>query len=105
MFERTSKLAAAAPAPDHPVGLWFRPLVAQRLAGEGIATPGELVATCNRRGGSWWRPVPPIGLLRAHTIVAWLRRHAGRDGGRRRRRGRPPDRADGDPCSDRRCAQ
>lgn len=77
MVEQASKLAAAAPLAAHAVGLWFRPLVAQRLAGEGIATLGELVATCNRRGGSWWRSVPRIGLLRARTIVAWLRRHAG----------------------------
>lgn len=76
MVEQASKLAAAVPLTAHPVGLWFRPLVAQRLAGEGIATLGELVATCNRRGGGWWRPLPRIGLLRARTIVAWLRRHA-----------------------------
>jgi integrase/recombinase XerD len=76
MVEQASTLAAAAPAAAHPVGLWFRPLVAQRLTGEGIATLGELVATCNRRGGSWWRSVPRIGRLRARTIVAWLRRHA-----------------------------
>jgi hypothetical protein len=54
-----------------------RPLVAQRRAGEGIATLGELAVHCNRRRGNWWRSVPRIGLLRARTIVAWLRRHAG----------------------------
>nr|WP_258875877.1 phage integrase family protein [Paraburkholderia sp. BL27I4N3] len=42
--------------------LWFRPLIAQRLTGEGIASPGELVATCNHRGGNWWRSVPRIGV-------------------------------------------
>jgi integrase/recombinase XerD len=77
MVEQASKLAAATPRAAHPVGLWFRPLVAQRLAGESIATLGELVAYCNYRGGSWWRSVPRIGLLRARKIVAWLRRHAG----------------------------
>ncbi|RQP98866.1 phage integrase family protein [Burkholderia stagnalis] len=68
--------AAAAPAADHPVGRWFRPLVADRFADEGIATLGELVALCNARGGSWWRSVPRIGAGRARVLVAWLRRHA-----------------------------
>jgi len=68
--------AAAMPAADDPVSRWFRPLVAQRLAGEGVGTLGELVAFCNRRGGSWWRSVPRIGAGRARVLVAWLRRHA-----------------------------
>ncbi|WP_349545895.1 MULTISPECIES: site-specific integrase [Paraburkholderia] len=75
MVEDAARLAAAAPAMTHPVGLWFRPLVAKRLIAEGIATLGDLIAFCNRRGGSWWRPVPRIGLLRARVLVAWLRRH------------------------------
>ncbi|WP_330996433.1 phage integrase family protein, partial [Burkholderia cepacia] len=53
--------AAATPAADHPVSRWWRPLIADRLAAEGIATLGELVDFCNRRGGSWWRSVPRIG--------------------------------------------
>ncbi|WDD90487.1 hypothetical protein Bsp3421_000334 (plasmid) [Burkholderia sp. FERM BP-3421] len=32
--------------------------------------------SCNRRRGSWWRSVPRIGVGRARTVVAWLRRHA-----------------------------
>ncbi|KVS12760.1 site-specific integrase [Burkholderia vietnamiensis] len=68
--------ATAAPAADHPVSRWLRPLVAQRLAGEGVVTIGELVALCNRRGGSWWRSVPRVGAGRARVVVAWLRRHA-----------------------------
>ncbi|RQS03219.1 integrase [Burkholderia sp. Bp9002] len=67
--------AAAAPAADHAVGRWFRPLIAERLAAEGITTLAELVALCNRRGGSWWRSVPRIGPGRARVLVAWLRRH------------------------------
>ncbi|MFM0562174.1 phage integrase family protein [Paraburkholderia sediminicola] len=77
MVEQASRLAAAAPAAAHPVGLWFRPLVTRRLVAEGIPTLGALVDFCNRRGGSWWRAVPRIGLLRARVLVAWLRRHAG----------------------------
>ena len=45
--------AVATTAADHPVGRWFRPLVAERLAGEGPTTLGALVARCNERGGSW----------------------------------------------------
>jgi integrase/recombinase XerD len=76
MVEEASKLAVAVPLAIHRVGLWFRPLIARRLTGEGIATLGELVACCNHRGGSWWRSVPRVGLLRARILVAWLRRHA-----------------------------
>ncbi|WP_175946356.1 site-specific integrase [Caballeronia sp. BCC1704] len=75
MVEQASTLAAAVPLPTHPVHLWFRPLIAQRLNGEGIGTLGALIEHCNARGGSWWRSVPRIGALRARTIVAWLRRH------------------------------
>ncbi|SOE97148.1 Site-specific recombinase XerD [Burkholderia sp. D7] len=75
MVEQASTLAAAAPAPDHGVGLWFRPLIAKRLAGEGIDSLGALIDVCNARGGSWWRSIPRIGAHRARVMVAWLRRH------------------------------
>jgi integrase len=75
MVEQASTLAAAVPLTTHPVHLWFRPLIAQRLSGEGIGTLGALIDYCNARGGSWWRSVPRIGALRARTLVAWLRRH------------------------------
>ena len=68
--------AAAKPAADHPVSRWFRPLVAERLASEGIVTLRDLIEFCNRRGGSWWRSVPRIGAGRARLLVAWLRRHS-----------------------------
>ncbi|MGF6971528.1 integrase [Paraburkholderia sp. WC7.3g] len=75
MVEQAAQLAVAAPAASHGVGLWFRPLIARRLTGQGIATLGALIDYCNTHGGSWWRSVPRIGPLRARTIVAWLRRH------------------------------
>ncbi|AOK05991.1 site-specific integrase [Burkholderia sp. AU28942] len=68
--------AIALPQAEHPVGRWFRSIVAARLEGEGIHTLGELVAFVNRRGGQWWRSVPRIGVGRARVLVAWLRRHA-----------------------------
>jgi Phage integrase protein len=55
MVEQASRLAAATPSPDHGVGLWFRPLIARRLMGEGIDSLGALIDVCNARGGSWWR--------------------------------------------------
>jgi len=76
MVEAAAQLAAAAPAADHAVSLWFRPPIARRLAGEGIATLGELIAFCNARGGRWWRRVPRIGVGRARVLVAWCRAHA-----------------------------
>jgi integrase len=75
MVEQASALAAAAPAANHHVGLWLRPLVTKRLTAERITTLGELVAYCNSHGGSWWRSVPRIGAHRARVLVAWLRRH------------------------------
>uniref|UniRef100_UPI002ABE09DF site-specific integrase n=1 Tax=Burkholderia cepacia TaxID=292 RepID=UPI002ABE09DF len=71
-----SQWAVAAPMAAHPVGRWFRPIVAARLAGEGVHTLGALVALVNGRGGQWWRSVPRIGAGRARVLVAWLRRHA-----------------------------
>jgi integrase len=75
MVEDAARLAVAVPLAAHSTGLWFRPLVAKRLAGEGIATLGALVEYCNRHGGRWWRSVPRIGALRARALVTWLRRH------------------------------
>jgi integrase len=76
MVEDVAKLAAAKPAADHGVGMWFKPLVARHLKEIKILTLGDLVAFCNRRGGSWWRAVPRVGAGRARLIVAWLRRHS-----------------------------
>ncbi|GGD96702.1 site-specific integrase [Caballeronia grimmiae] len=74
MVTEAAQLAALPPRADHPIGAWLRPRVARRLKGEGIQTLGELVAFCNRRGGSWWRSIPRIGPGRARAIVSWLRR-------------------------------
>jgi len=74
MVAEAAQLAAMQPHPDHSIGAWLRPRVARRLKSEGIATLGELVAFCNRRGASWWRSIPRIGPGRARAIVSWLRR-------------------------------
>ncbi|WGS55121.1 site-specific integrase (plasmid) [Paraburkholderia sp. D15] len=75
MVEEAARLAVAEPAADHAVGVWFRPMVALQLKAGGIATVGELIDFCNRRGGSWWRAIRRIGPGRARRIVSWLRRH------------------------------
>jgi site-specific recombinase XerD len=74
MVTEAAQLAAAPPHPAHAIGAWLRPRVARRLKSEGIQTLGELVAFCNRRGGSWWRSIPRIGPGRARAVVSWLRR-------------------------------
>ena len=74
--EAAGQWATAQPAAEHAIARWFRPLIAERLAGENLHTLGELIAFINRRGGSWWRSVPRVGPGRARVIVAWLRRHA-----------------------------
>ncbi|WP_332311102.1 phage integrase family protein [Burkholderia ubonensis] len=68
--------AVALPQAEHPVGRWFRSIVAERLMEEGIRTLGELVALVYRRGSQWWRSVSRAGAGRARVLVAWLRRHA-----------------------------
>ncbi|WP_309851170.1 MULTISPECIES: phage integrase family protein [unclassified Caballeronia] len=73
MVTEAAQLAALPPRANHPIDAWLRPRMARRLKGEGITTLGELVASCNRRGGSWWRSIPRIGPGRARAIVRWLR--------------------------------
>ncbi|MCP1120988.1 phage integrase family protein [Robbsia andropogonis] len=75
MVFEAAKLAAASPKAEHGVGMWFRPLVARNIKSAGIRTLGELVAFCNRRGGSWWRAVQRIGYGRAQIIENWLNTH------------------------------
>jgi hypothetical protein len=74
MVTEAAQLAALPPHADHAISAWLRPRVARRLKGEGIQTLGELIAFCNRRGGSWWRSIPRIGPGRARAIVSWLRK-------------------------------
>lgn len=75
MVEEAARLAVAQPAADHAVGVWFRPMVALQLKAGGVATLGDLIDFCNRRGGSWWRAIRRIGPGRARRIVSWLRLH------------------------------
>ncbi|WP_053570373.1 phage integrase family protein [Caballeronia cordobensis] len=47
MVTEATQLAALPPHADDAIGAWLRPRVARRLKGEGPATLGELVASCN----------------------------------------------------------
>ncbi|WP_408735251.1 phage integrase family protein [Paraburkholderia caledonica] len=57
------------PHAGHGVGMWFRPLVAKRLKEQGIASVGDLVDSCNARGGSWWMTMPRIGVGAARHVA------------------------------------
>ncbi|MQA40664.1 site-specific integrase [Rugamonas aquatica] len=73
-------LPAPLPAPDEPVGKWFRPRLTAALRGEGVVTLGQLVAMINRRGPGWWRRIPRVGQGRADVLLNWLERQADRLG-------------------------
>jgi integrase len=75
MVEAAARLAVARPAPEHGIGMWFKPLIARRLKSLDLLTLRDLIEFCNRRGGAWWRSVPRVGAGRARRIVAWLRSH------------------------------
>jgi len=88
---QAADLPAPLPAPDEPVGKWFRPRLTAALRGEEVNTLGQLVAMINRRGPGWWRRIPRIGQGRADVLLNWLERHADRLGAvRSDARDRPP---------------
>ncbi|WP_230947866.1 phage integrase family protein [Burkholderia territorii] len=51
------------------------PTISRRPTGQGVATAGELVSLCNRRG-CWWCSAQHIRHLPARIVVAWLRQYA-----------------------------
>lgn len=63
------------PLPADPLAKWFRPRTSKALRAEGVTTISDLLDTVNRRGASWWRSVPRIGVRRAAVILGWLRSH------------------------------
>lgn len=63
------------PSPTDPLAKWFRPRTAKALRAEGMVTIADLVGIVNRRGASWWRSVPRIGVRRAAVVLRWLRSH------------------------------
>jgi integrase/recombinase XerD len=63
-----SRLAAAAPIAGHAAGMWFRPLIARRLAEEGTTT---------RHWVRW--STSATAATAAGRVARSSRRHAGRD--------------------------
>jgi hypothetical protein len=45
------------------------------LKAEQLVTLGDLRAFMLRRGPSWWRGVPRVGIHRAEAIANWMRKH------------------------------
>lgn len=78
MLDILVQAAEAKPAPPSPadaLAKWFRPRTAKVLRAEGVATVADLVGLVNRRGATWWRPIPRIGVRRAAVVLRWLRSH------------------------------
>ncbi|NHZ99079.1 phage integrase family protein [Massilia sp. CCM 8734] len=72
---QAADLRPTPPSPADSVAKWFRPRTVKALRAEGVATIADLVGMVNRRGASWWRSVPRIGVRRAAVVLRWLRNH------------------------------
>ncbi|QBP14200.1 integrase [Cupriavidus metallidurans] len=55
---------------------WLVDAVAVRLRRAGLLTLGDLVASLQARGPTWWRHLHGIGARKAHAINAFLHAHA-----------------------------
>lgn len=78
MLDILVRAADAKPAPPCPADVltkWFRPRTVKALRAEGLVTVADLVSLINRRGASWWRSVPRIGIRRSAVVLRWLRDH------------------------------
>ncbi len=65
----------AAPAPTDAIAKWLRPRTVAALKSEGVVTIAQLLLLIERRGASWWRAIPRIGVGRAKVVLKWLRDH------------------------------
>ena len=68
---------AVPPRPDQPVGMWFAPSLAARLAGLKLSALGELVRWIAWRGPRWHSDVKGLGPKRAARVLGWLREAEG----------------------------
>lgn len=64
------------PLPGDRLSAWLLPVVTRVLRKEGVATLGELIGLLNTRGVGWYKPVPRLGVGKAHVIESWLAGHA-----------------------------
>lgn len=74
---QAAEFASTRPQPADSVSAWLKPRIARHLKAEGIRSLGELVATIEALGPTWWRPVPRLGEHKAAALLAWLRSHQG----------------------------
>ncbi|MFC0170730.1 phage integrase family protein [Pseudoduganella danionis] len=65
----------ATPKPEQTIAMWMRPRTTAGLKAEQLVTLGDLRAFMLRRGPSWWRGVPRVGIHRAEAIANWMRKH------------------------------
>lgn len=65
----------AVPLPRDPIAMWLRPRTTAALKAEQLLTLADLTALMRRRGPSWWRGVPRVGVLRAQALARWVRGH------------------------------
>lgn len=72
---KAADVLPAVPEPHQVISMWFKPRTVASLKQEHIQTLEQLIRLIQRRGASWWRSVPRIGVLRAGVIVAWLEKH------------------------------
>lgn len=72
---------SGGPTLSDAVSVWFRPVIARHLKAEGLGTMGDLKAYIERRGHTWYRPIPRIGPGKAKAIVAWLQKNMQAGGG------------------------
>lgn len=69
-------LVAVAPAPAHPIEIWFTGGTGRALQAAGVATIRDLTALILARGHRWNNAVRGLGARRAARIAAWLRQEA-----------------------------
>ena len=72
---KVGDVPAAIPQPHDAIAMWLRPRAAAALKSEHMLTLADLTALMRRRGASWWRGVPCVGVQRAQALAQWVRKH------------------------------
>ncbi|RFP13110.1 integrase [Duganella sp. BJB488] len=75
MLIQIAEAPAAVPQPHDPIAMWLRPRTTAALRSEHLVTLADLTALMRRRGPSWWRGVPRVGVQRAQALAQWVRKH------------------------------
>lgn len=72
---------SGGPTLSDSVSVWFRPVIARHLKAECLLTMGDLKSYIERRGHTWYRPIPRIGPGKAKAILAWMQKNMQAAGG------------------------